>query len=119
MMKLNFIRNGFVCMTAAIEYLFSGILFGVIPRITYENPKEFSCLIMKGSPLFSMLYFTSITIVDMYYGYYDGFILPMTMLAFLTLTGLLVALAKLDKNALTNDSYRLLFIVLEGILLIK
>ncbi|CAF1203316.1 unnamed protein product [Adineta ricciae] len=111
--------HGFATLATAIQYWLSGMSFGVIPPVSYENAEQLSCLIMKGSTLLSMLYFTAILVVDMYYGYYDGFILPISLLALLTLTFLFSSLAKNDEKALESDLYRLLFVVFQAILLIK
>ncbi|CAF1030266.1 unnamed protein product [Rotaria sordida] len=117
---LSFIQ-GLACLAAAIQYLFSGISFGVIPPINYgrnNDTKTLACLIMKGSTLFSVLYFI-IIIVDMYYGYYDGFILTLSLIALMSLTFLFVSLARNDEDALENDSYSLLFFIFQALLLIK
>jgi len=111
--------SGFAYLAAAMAYLFSGISFGGIPMIAYERAEELACLIMKGSTLFSILYFTVIIIVDMYYGYYDGFVLPVSLKALMVLTFLLVSLATQNDKALTEDLYLLSFIVFQAVLLIK
>ncbi|CAF1007209.1 unnamed protein product [Rotaria sordida] len=118
---LSFIQ-GLACLAAAIQDLFSGISFGVIPPINYgcnSYTKTLACLIMKGSTLFSVLYFIIIIIVDMYYGYYDGFILTLSLIALMALTFLLVSLAKNDKNALENDSYCFVIHHISGIIINK
>ncbi|UJR19167.1 hypothetical protein I4U23_022297 [Adineta vaga] len=111
--------NGFVCLAATTAYLCSGILFGRIPMIMYEKADELACSAIKESTLFSILYFTVITIVDMYYGYYDGFILPVSLIALMVLTFLLVSFARQNDGVFTEDFYPLLFILFQVVLLIK
>ena len=118
-MDISSFLVGFASLAIPVEHLFSGLFFGIIPAIFYGDAQRLACFIAKGSTLFSMLYFIVIAVVDMYYGYYDGFILPVSLVALLTLTFLLGSLVKHDEDALEKDSYWLMYVVFQAILLIK
>ncbi|CAF3395071.1 unnamed protein product, partial [Rotaria sp. Silwood2] len=118
---LSFI-HGLACLVVAIPYLFTGISCSIIPPINCANDSDtrtLSCLMMKGSALFSVLYFTIIAIVHMYYGYYDGFVLPLSLVALMVLAFLLVSLGNRDEEPPKKELYFLLFIIFQALLLIK
>lgn len=119
--------QGLAVVAGSIIYLFDGFSFGTIQLfaslLPYEKDesKELTILLLKGSSLFSVLYFTIIIIIDMYYGYYDGFILPISLLAFMCLTFLLVSLAVAGNIADKMDTkeFRFACFVFHILLIIK
>ena len=120
--------EGLGVLAASIIYLFDGFSLGTVQLCSslfpYEKGNELenlTCLLMKGSSLFSVLYFTIIIIVDMYYGYYDEFILPTSLLALMCLAYLLVvlAVAKNNKDVLEEGRYSLACILFHTLLIIK
>lgn len=120
--------SGLGSLASALVYLFTGISFGIIncpsvlPYGDENDTAKITCLLMKGSTLFSILYFTIIIIIDMYYGLYDGFILPLSFVILIILGFLLVSLAKHNEDVLNSDHYivyAVLFVIFQTLLSVK
>ncbi|CAF1050132.1 unnamed protein product [Adineta steineri] len=117
--------QGLGTLAGALLYLFEGLSLGTIPiasavlRYERDGTKDLTCLIMKGSALFSMLYFLIILIVDMYYGYYDAFILPVSLVALIILTFLLVSLGQHNQSALDRNECLFACFLFQTLLIVK